>query len=308
MPDVLSGARPHLQAPSKAASLRYRIYILVATLIWGSSFVVTKDAISLLPPSQVLLFRFSVAIPIVATVFRGHLRACLEPGHIRCGLALGLVTFLAFFLQVSGLTYATPGKNAFLTSMYCIIVPFLVWAMSGRRPGAHNFVAAVLCIVGVGFVSLDESLGLQPGDGITLAGAFFYALQFMLLSRFSQGRDVFALTIWYFAGASACAIVVLLGFGHPVLPAEIPARTWACLVYLAVVVTAIALVLQNVSMAHLPPATASVLSSLETVFAVLISLAVGAEMLTPRIVAGFAIMFAGIMCSEAVPLWLERRK
>ena len=88
----------------------------------------------------------------------------------------------------------------------------------------------------------------------------------------------------------------------------IPARTWACLVYLAVVVTAIALVLQNVSMTNLSASAGSILSSLECVFAVLLSMAVGMEALTPRIVVGFAIMFAGIMCSEALPLLLHRRR
>ena len=288
--------------------MRYRVYILIATFIWGSSFVVTKDATVIVPTSQVLLFRFAVAIPIVAVAFRSHMRHCLDPAHIRSGLILGVVTFLAFFLQVRGLTFTTPGKNAFLTSMYCIIVPFLTWAMSGKRPGAHNFVAALLCIVGVGFVSLDSSLGLDPGDAITLFGALFYALQFVLLSRLSQGRDVFALTIWYFAATAACSLVALLVLEHPVPPAMIPARTWACLVYLAVVVTAIALVLQNVSMTNLSASAGSILSSLECVFAVLLSMAVGMEALTPRIVVGFAIMFAGIMCSEALPLLLHRRR
>ena len=292
----------------KLRRVRYRVYILIATFIWGSSFVVTKDATAFVPPAQVLAFRFAAAIPIVAIVFRSHLRTCLQPDYIRCGLTIGLVTFLAFFLQVSGLTFSTPGKNAFLTSLYCIIVPFLVWVASGKRPGANVFVAAVLCIVGVGFVNLDGGIGLQPGDGITLAGAFFYALQFLLLSRLSQGRDVFALTIWYFVGAAACSLVVLAVSGDAVPPNLVPPRTWACLVYLAVVVTAIALVLQNISMAHLPAATGSVLSSLETVFAVLLSVAAGAEVLTPRIALGFAIMFAGIMCSEALPLLLQRRK
>lgn len=289
--------------------MRYRIYLVIATIIWGSSFLATKDALSFVPTSEVLLFRFAAAIPIVALVFRKHMRHCIDPGHIGFGLLLGLITFFAFYFQVKGLNYITPGKNAFLTDLYCIIVPFLAWAMTGKRPLAYNIVAALLCIVGVGLVSLDGgSLRLGIGEGITLLGSLFYALQFATLPTFSRNRDIFALTVWYFAGTSLCALVTLLLFEQPVPPAAIPPRGWIGLAYLAVVVTSIALVLQNIGMAHLPAATGSVIASSECVFAVLFSVAAGAEVLTPRIVCGFAVMFAGIMCSEALPLIVDRRK
>ncbi|MBO4365301.1 MAG: DMT family transporter, partial [Eggerthellaceae bacterium] len=267
--------------------MRYKVYIIIATLAWGSSFVVTKDVSAFVSTAQILLTRFTAAIPIVALVFHKRLEHFLDPEHVWRGLVLGCVTFLAFYFQVRGLTFTTPGKNAFLTSAYCIIVPFLVWAMFGRKPTAYNIVAALLCIVGVGFISLDDSLRLELGDSITLIGSLFYALQFVLLARFSRGRCVFTLTIWYFVGTSACSLATMLLFENPVPPTSIPVNAWLELAHLAVVVTAMALVLQNLSLAHLSASTASLLSSLECVFAVLMSIAVGAEMLTPRIVTGF---------------------
>lgn len=281
--------------------VRYHIYILIATLAWGTSFVVTKDVTAFVPTAQILLIRFAIAIPIVALVFRKRLEHFLDLGHIWRGLLLGLVTFLAFYFQVRGLTFTTPGKNSFLTSAYCIIVPFLAWMMFGRKPTAYNIVAAILCIVGVGFISLDDSLRLELGDSITLIGSLFYALQFVLLATLSRGRCVFTLTIWYFVGTVVCSLVTLFFIESPMPPALIPANIWFELVYLAMVVTALALVLQNLSLTHLSPSTASLLSSLECVFAVLFSIAIGAEVLTPRIMTGFVIMFAGILVSEALP-------
>ena len=74
---------------------------------------------------------------------------------LKGGMITGTCLFLAYLIQTIGLTMTTPGKNAFLTAVYCAIVPFLVWFFYRRRPDSYNFFAALLCIVGVGFVKYD---------------------------------------------------------------------------------------------------------------------------------------------------------
>ena len=285
--------------------MRYRLIIIVATVIWGSSFVIVKDVTGSITPAWILTLRFSAASAIMAVALLGRRRVYFEKTHVAYGLLFGIAMFLAYYLQTVGITDTTPGKNAFLTGTYCVIVPFLAWAVTRKRPNRYNIAAALLCIAGIGFISLDGNLSIRFGDAMTLACAFFYAVHIVLVSMFSKGRDIFVLTMWQFIGVAACSLVVGL-VGEP-LPAwaDLPAECWASLAYLAVACTALALLFQNIGQAHLPPATASLLLSLEAVFGVAFSVALGTEELSVRIVVGFALVFAAILVSEVLP---ERAK
>ena len=285
--------------------MRYRLIIIVATVIWGSSFVIVKDVTGSITPAWILALRFSAASAIMAVALLGRRRVYFEKTHVAYGLLFGIAMFLAYYLQTVGITDTTPGKNAFLTGTYCVIVPFLAWAVTRKRPNRYNIAAALLCIAGIGFISLDGNLSIRFGDAMTLACAFFYAVHIVLVSMFSKGRDIFVLTMWQFVGVAACSLVVGL-VGEP-LPAwaDLPAECWASLAYLAVACTALALLFQNIGQAHLPPATASLLLSLEAVFGVAFSVALGTEELSVRIVVGFALVFAAILVSEVLP---ERAK
>lgn len=281
--------------------MRYRALIIIATIIWGSSFVIVKDVTSMISPAWILVVRFSAAAVImgIALLKRRHLY--FEKSHVGFGLLFGIAMFLAYYLQTIGITDTTPGKNAFLTGTYCIIVPFLAWLLLRRRPNRYNVVAAVLCIIGVGFISLDGDLSIRFGDAMTLACAFFYALHIILVSHFAKDRDVYVLTLWQFVGVALCSwIVGAVAEPMPVW-SELPPECWASLAYLTVACTTLALLFQNIGQAHLPPASAALLLSLEAVFGVAFSVALGAEELTLRVVIGFALVFVAIVVSEVLP-------
>ena len=285
--------------------MRYRLLIIAATIIWGSSFVIVKDVTNSMPPAWILVVRFTAAAIIMAVAFLKYRELYFERSHVGFGLLFGLAMFLAYYTQTIGITDTTPGKNAFLTGTYCVIVPFLAWLLLRRRPNRYNIVAAVLCIVGIGFISLDGSLTMRFGDAMTLVCAVFYALHIILVSQFAQGRNIYVLTMWQFVGVAICSLIVG-GLFEPMPDwAAVPMDCWISLAYLAVACTTVALLFQNIGQAHLPPASAALLLSLEAVFGVVFSVALGAETLTLRIVFGFALVFAAIIISEVLP---ERAK
>ena len=285
--------------------MRYRLLIIAATIIWGSSFVIVKDVTNSMPPAWILVVRFTAAAIIMAVAFLNYRELYFERSHVGFGLLFGLAMFLAYYTQTIGITDTTPGKNAFLTGTYCVIVPFLAWLLLRRRPNRYNIVAAVLCIVGIGFISLDGSLTMRFGDAMTLVCAVFYALHIILVSQFAQGRNIYVLTMWQFVGVAICSLIVG-GLFEPMPDwAAVPMDCWISLAYLAVACTTVALLFQNIGQAHLPPASAALLLSLEAVFGVAFSVALGAETLTLRIVFGFALVFVAIIVSEVLP---ERAK
>ena len=281
--------------------MRYRLLIIAATIIWGISFVIVKDVTNSMSPAWILAVRFTAAAIIMAVVFLKERALYFERSHVGFGLLFGLAMFLASYTQTIGITDTTPGKNAFLTGTYCVIVPFLAWALVRRRPNRYNIVAAVLCIVGIGFISLDGSLTMRFGDAMTLVCAVFYALHIILVSQFAQGRNIYVLTMLQFVGVAVCSLFVG-GLFEPMPDwAALPMDCWISLAYLAVACTTVALLFQNIGQAHLPPASAALLLSLEAVFGVAFSVALGAETLTLRIVFGFALVFAAIIISEVLP-------
>ena len=284
--------------------MKYRLLILIATIIWGSSFVIVKDVTTQLSPAWILTLRFSAAALIMALALLKHRALYFEKSHIGYGLLFGLAMFMAYYLQTIGITDTTPGKNAFLTGTYCVIVPFLAWGIAKRRPNRFNIVSAFLCIAGIGFISLDGSAGMLSirfGDAMTLGCAVFYALHIVLVSMFAQGRNIYVLTMWQFVGVTLCSIVAGTIFEPGPTLTNLTVQGWISLAYLAVACTTLALLFQNIGQAHIPPASASLLLSLEAVFGVAFSVAFGAETLTSRIVLGFALVFIAIIVSEVLP-------
>jgi drug/metabolite transporter (DMT)-like permease len=209
-------------------------------------------------------------------------------------------------VQNFGLMDTTPGKNAFFTAVYCVLVPFLYWAVDRRRPTRYNVLAAVLCVAGIGLVSWDGGFALSLGDFLTLCGGLLYAVHIVAVSKFSQGRDIFLLTVIQFAATAACCWAGTLITGG--FPAEgLPPRAWAVLLYLAIAATTLALLFQNVGQKYTDPSSAAVLLALEAPFGVAFSVLFAGEAPTPLMYLGFFLIFVAVVCSETEFSFLRKK-
>ena len=281
----------------------YKLMIVAATVIWGLSFVVMKDAVDVVPPAYLIGMRFLACGIILLVIFFRRVRANFDRAHIVNGGVLGVLIFLAFWVQTIGLTDTTPGKNAFLTATYCVLVPFIWWFTARKRPTAYNIAAAVLCVAGVGLVSLQGSLSMRFGDYMTLLCAVLFAVHIVYVAKVSKGRDILALTVWQFLFGGVCGFAAGGVFEtFPPVEALVDPAFLFNMAYLVVFASCVALVFQNVALAHVPPAQGSLLLSLESVFGVLFSVLLYGEELTFKLAAGFVLIFAGIVLSEAFPL------
>lgn len=270
--------------------------IVLATLIWGSTFFILKDTLDDVDLMFLLAFRFSLAAGILAVVFWKRWNA-MDLGYLWRGGVMGALMFAAYTVQNYGLMGTTPGKNAFFTAVYCVIVPFLYWAVDRLRPSRWNVLAALLCVAGIGFVSWDGGLSLSGGDLLTLCSGFLYACHIVSVSKFSQGRDIFLLTVLQFAVTAVCCwIGALFTQGIPV--DGLPVRAWWVLLYLAIAATAVALLFQNVGQKYTDPSSAALLLSLEAPFGVAFSVLFGAENPSPLMYLGFLLIFLAVVCSE----------
>ncbi len=283
----------------------YKALIVVATMIWGYSFVVMKDAVEVIPPAWLLGLRFTTAGIILLVILRKRVIRSFSLKVLGMGIVLGILDFSAFFAQTVGLQHTTPGINAFLTATYCVIVPFLWWIIAHRRPTVFNIGAAVLAIAGIWLVSVSssgEGLSMGLGEGLTLLCALFFAIHIVCVSKFSRFADVLALTAIQFVTEGLCGLA--LGAGTEAFPAAALADPViiAQLAFLVIFASIVAFGIQNVALAYVPPAQASLLLSLESVFGVMFSILLYGEMLTLRLVIGFVLIFVAIVVSETFPL------
>lgn len=282
----------------------YKLAIVLATVIWGFSFMLMKDALNSLAPAWLLGIRFTTAGVIAIVILWKRITREFNLRVLCCGVILGILDFGAFFCQTEGLNHTTPGINAFLTALYCVVVPFAWWVIGHRKPTSFNIVAAVVAVAGIWFVSVNtsgETLGMGLGEALTLACAVIFAIHIVFVTKFSRFADVLVLTALQFFTEGLCG----LGLGAATSPAPsldlFTPELMGTLVFLILLATILCFGIQNVALAYVPPAQAALLLSLESVFGVLFSVLFYGEQLTGRLILGFVLIFIAVLISEVLP-------
>ena len=280
--------------------------LFAAALIWGTSFFIMKNALDSLPVYALLALRFTAGAILLSIVcFKKWKNFTVD--YLWRGAVVGGFLFTAYTVQTFGLSLTTPSKNAFLTAVYCVLVPFFTWLVVHRRPDRYNIAAAVLCVAGVGLVSLNEALTINIGDLLTLMCAVFYAAHIVAVEKLSPGKDIYLITIFQFAFAALYSWVFSLT--PEVFPAQAlrdPAG-FLPLAYLCVMATTVALLFQNVGQIWSDPASASVILSLESVFGVMFSVVCYGDEVSLKMLCGFAIIFVAVICSETKFSFLRKK-
>ncbi len=290
---------------NKKHAVLAKIALFIATLIWGSSFLVVKNSMDVIQPHMLLAFRFTIGGILLSIIFHKRLRKLNKEYFFKGGI-LGTLLFIAYSLQTIGITDTTPGKNAFLTAIYCVLVPFFFWPVDKKRPDGFNIIAAVISIVGIGLVSLNGDLSIRMGDALTLVSGVVYAVHIVAVAKFSGKRDPILLTILQFGYAAIYSWIIGLLFED--IPTKWNADSIISLVYLAVFATAVALLLQNVGQKYTHPAPAAIIMSLEAVFGALFSVIFYKEVITTRLFIGFCFIFVAIIISETKLSFLFKTK
>lgn len=295
-----------LRGAGARSPLFWKFALVAVALMWGFSFFVMKDTLDSLPTFLLLAIRFTTAALIMLALFAKRVVAHFNARYLAIGLGMGVLMWGAYGLQTLGLGGTTAGKNAFLTGTYCVLVPFISYFMSGEKLTRYNVGAAFMCLAGIGLVALD-SLTIGMGDALTLAGAVFFALQMAVVSKYGGDMDINVLTFWMFLAVGLLSTAASLM--TETMP---PVSVWTpqlvgSMAFLAVFCTCVALLVQNMGLAHVPSSIGSLLLSLESPSGVFFSVVFADELLSGRLLAGFALIFFSIVLSETHFSFLRRR-
>lgn len=272
------------------------LILFLTAAIWGSSFVFQKYAVEQLPAAFIVAGRFTIA-GILLLILTAKKWKAMDKGCLWGGFLAGFTLSLGQVLQTLAMGLGTsPGKSAFLTAAYVVMVPFLSWFFQKERPRKNHLLSAVICLIGIGLISLNGNGSLMLGDGVTLLCSVVYALNIIAIAIYSSGRDPILFTMVQIVTAAVCGWISVPFTGG--LPKTISMEAAGSILYLALFCTALCLSLQTIGLRHVNATVATVILSLESVFGVLFSVLLYHEVVTFRMGIGFVVVFVAVLISQ----------
>lgn len=282
---------------SKRRSLVADISLLIIAFIWGGGFVAVKDALNSITPFYITAIRLILAALLLGLIFFKTMMKITKEDII-CGSIIGVFLFGGFAAQTVGLQYTTAGKQAFLTTVYVVIVPFLSWKINKEKPHYYSIISTVLALIGIGFLNISDGfkLNMNIGDWLTLLSAFLFAAHIVSVSYFAQKINPIVLSVVQMLFAGVIALICALIF-EPKF-SGINRSAFFSIFYLVVFSTMIAFLVQNVAQKYTNPNHVGIILCLESVFGAFLSVLILKEVFTLNMVIGCAIIFIAILISE----------
>ncbi|ERT57528.1 drug/metabolite transporter (DMT)-like permease [Peptoniphilus koenoeneniae] len=282
-----------------------KLFLLIVAILWGSSLTFVKVASATFKPNMILATRFTISVIILGIIFWKKIKK-MTKDDLKSGLIIGVFLFLAYSVQTVGVGYTDPGRSAFLSASYCVIVPFISWFAIKKRPDKFNLIAAVFCIIGIYFVSMTGGNGGSVlergkeailGDAFAILSGFLFASHIVAVAKFSKGKDPILMTILQFFMAAVLSCLATLIFEDN-SGLVITKEAILEVSYLAVMCTTVALLLQNIGQKYASASSSAIILALESVFGILIPVLIGIEALTKHTIIGFVMIFLAIIISE----------
>lgn len=279
--------------------------LLAVAIIWGGGFIAVKTTLDTVTPFYMVVFRFSIGAILTCIVFFKKLKQ-IKKSDLAAGIFSGAMLYLGFALQTIGQQYTTVGKTAFLTAVYVVIVPFIFWIMGKKKPKIHNLVAALICLAGIGFLNLSGGkFAFGKGEALSLLCSVAFAAQIAALGIYSKKIDVIVLTILQLCTAAVLSLITAPIF-EP-FPKHMGAGSWIGILYLGVMSTFVAFLLQTAAQKYAAPSHSSLILCLESVFGTIMSVLFLKERLTLNMLLGCSLIFCSIIISEMF-IYGKRRK
>ena len=276
--------------------------LLLTAAIWGFGFVVVKDSLDYVGAFYLVALRYTLAAVIMALVI-GKRWKKINFRYLRHGLLSGCFLGLGYLSQTVGCAYTTAGKNAFLTTIYVILIPLFTWFLYKKRPGWHVFVAALLSITGIGLLALGtgDAKAINKGDVFTLICGVFYALHIIWTEKYNRQKDdILLLTNLQFITATILAWLMAPFFdGKMSLSVLMDSKVIISILYLGLFATMLCFNFQNIGLKYVKSSLASLFLGFESVFGVLFSAIILHEALTLRMILGCVLIFGAVILAQS---------
>ena len=275
--------------------------LLLIGILWGMGFVTVKIGLNAgMNTFYLMWLRFLGSFVLLSILFRKKIKK-VSKDDLKAGVILGIIQYFGYVFQTYGAAHTTVGKNAFFTAINVIIVPYIFWILNKKRPDIFSFSASIICLIGVGIMSLDSNLNfthLNKGDVMTIISAFFFALQVAYTGYF--GRKVHPMNLVLLQMLIGGLLFAGTQFATSGLREVIPlhGETLMAIIYLVVFSTAMPMMLQIYCQRLTTATKASILMSTESMFAPVFAFFILGEMMTLRVALGAIFILFSVVVSE----------
>mgnify|MGYP000150304320 CR=1 FL=1 len=298
--------------------LQTDIMLIIAAILWGLGFVAQRDGMNYIGPFYYTTIRFAIGaislIPIYfitkknePTIVVKDRRSKVNKNNedqesnverktvVFAGLVVGVLLFLGVNAQQVGLVTTTAGKASFITALYMILVP-VFGLLLGHKTRKTVWVAIVIALVGLYFMSINKDLSIEKGDIYMIACAIFWAIHFLFISHYSSKVGAIRLSIWQFIVCAILSLIVALftetsplGSLTPALPA---------ILYGGIGSVGIAYTLHVIALKKANPAYASLILSTESVFGAIGGWLILHETMTSRQILGAVLIMGAVLLTQ----------
>ena len=294
--------------------------LFLTALIWGTAFVFQRVGMDSIEPITFNAARMAVSAVVlapVALIFRRRNRTRTDRtpeeqkrydvNTVVGGLLCGCFMTVASIFQQIGIVYTPAGKAGFITAMYILLVPIIGFILFKKKSTWLVWAAVLLGVAGMYLLCVTEGFGLSFGDSFVLLCAFFYSFHILCCDHFVKDADPIGISAIQFAVATVVSAIIAFITEKPNV-SQISAA-WIPIVYCGLVSGCIGYTLQIVGQRFTDPVSASLLMSLESVFAVLTGALFLGERMKPREIVGCVIMFAAVILVQIpLPKRIKRRE
>ena len=286
-------------------SIQGSLCLLCGTVIWGSAFVAQSVGMDHIGPFTFQAIRCLLAVAALGVIIwlfdrkkrdgKTFFSRFAEPRLWKAGILCGLALFVAASLQQVGLVDTDAGKAGFLTAMYIVLVPLLGLFM-GKKPPRNALLSILPAVAGLYLLSCVGVTRISAGDLLLLGSALAFAVQITLIDRLAGGLDGLRLNC---IQCLVCGVLSLVPMALTEQPDLVAIRvSWLSISYAGILSMGVAYSLQILGQPNLEPTAASLIMSLESVFAVLSGWLILKETLTSWEICGCVLMFGAVILSQ----------
>lgn len=287
--------------------LRGELLLLFVVAVWGASFPLMRNVISMMPFYAYTSIRFTIAALVLLVIFWKRLKG-INRNLLISGSIIGVLLFAGMYLQVLGLYFTTASNSAFITGLNVVMVPIISAYILHKRPDIQAVIGVVLAFLGIFFLSGGMKLNFNLGDTLTLISALCFTFQIIAIDKFTSEHDAVLLGIVQIASAAVLFDVLYIGAG--IKPFVLSNNALLILLITALLGTALAFLVQTVVQEHTTPTRAALIIIMEPVFGAIFSTIIPdmegkVEILTVTSIVGCTLVLCGMLVAE-LPLFKRK--
>ena len=271
---------------------KYNIYMVIATIFFGMTYVLTKICLNYSTELHIISFRFLIAF-VISLIFLQRKIFPIKIKEILYSLILSVLLFMVFITMTIGVKYTTATNASFLISLSVIFIPFFSWIFNKEKPKKRIFIVLIIALIEIMLLTLDKNLEFHIGDILCLICSLLFSFHVLITERFVKNNNPITLGVLQFGGVALLSFLVQYPIEKFTLPKN--EKFWISLMILSVFCTALAYIIQTVSQKKLSSTLIGLILSLEPIFSGIFGYFILNEYLSPQQYIGAFLLLISII-------------